>query len=157
MIFKTGRIYHIKNQYFVQFKNANLMINNDINHKSRPSYLAIKTRNIYWFIPLSTKIDKYKKIIQRKNLKYKKCKSIVICKIRTQEYVFLIQNAFPVNQKYIKSYHYINNNPVDLCEKDSMLIRNNLYYMLSLKKEGLNLFFTDIDSILKELDYDKSK
>lgn len=42
-----------------------IMINHENGH-SRPSYLAIKDKDILWFIPLSSKVDKYRKIIQNK-------------------------------------------------------------------------------------------
>ena len=41
------------------------MINHENGH-SRPSYLAIKDDNILWFIPLSTKIEKYRNIVEKK-------------------------------------------------------------------------------------------
>ena len=44
-------------------------------------YLAIKDNNILWFIPLSTKIEKYKSIIENKVKKYGQCKSILIKKL----------------------------------------------------------------------------
>lgn len=157
MIIKTGRIYHIKDTYFKQFNDKNLIINHDDIHSSRPMYLALITDNICWFIPLSSKVNKYKKIIEYKKLKYKKCRTIMICKINSKEYALLIQNAIPVKSYYIKSYHFINRKTVDLSVKTQMLVRNNLYYMLSLKKEGLNLFFTDIETILKVMTNDQNK
>jgi len=55
------------------------MINHESGH-SRPSYLAIKDDEILWFIPLSSKIDKYKSIIEKKIKKYGSCKTILIKK-----------------------------------------------------------------------------
>lgn len=49
------------------------MINHENGH-SRPSYLAIKDKEILWFIPLSTKVDKYRTIIAKKE------KSMVLVK-----------------------------------------------------------------------------
>lgn len=49
------------------------MINHENGH-SRPSYLAIKDKEILWFIPLSTKVDKYRTIITKKE------KSMVLVK-----------------------------------------------------------------------------
>ena len=44
------------------------MINHENGH-SRPSYLAIKDKEILWFILLSTKVDKYRTIIAKKRKK----------------------------------------------------------------------------------------
>lgn len=41
------------------------MINHE-NGKARPTYFTIKDRDILWFIPLSSKVFKYKLIIERK-------------------------------------------------------------------------------------------
>ena len=34
--------------------------------KKRPTYFTIKDKDILWFIPLSSKVDKYQKIINKK-------------------------------------------------------------------------------------------
>ena len=62
---QTGYLYHIKDEFFEKINDGGLMINHEKGH-SRPSYLAIKDNNILWFIPLSTKIEKYKSIIENK-------------------------------------------------------------------------------------------
>ena len=69
MEIKTGYLYHIKDEFFDQINKEGLMINHENGH-SRPSYLAIKDKEILWFIPLSSKISKYKPIIDRKIKKY---------------------------------------------------------------------------------------
>lgn len=152
-----GQIYHIKDSYYKKYNKYNLMINYDKNHHSRPVYLAIKIDKVYWFIPLSSKIEKYKKIISNKEMKYKICRSIMICTIENKEFVFLIQNAFPVLKKHVKCFHYINNKIVKVPYNIRKKVRNNFDYMLSLKRNGLNLFFTDIDSILKVILNDQNK
>ena len=72
---ETGYLYHIKDEFFDKIKDKGLMINHENGH-SRPSYLAIRDKEILWFIPLSTKIDKYKSIIAKKAKKYGVCKTI---------------------------------------------------------------------------------
>lgn len=62
---QTGYLYHIKDDFFNRINNKGLMVNHEKGH-SRPSYLAIKDEKILWFIPLSTRIDKYKSIIEKK-------------------------------------------------------------------------------------------
>ena len=91
---QTGYLYHIKDEFFDQINRKNLMINHENGH-SRPSYLAIKDEKILWFIPLSTKTEKYKSIIEKKEKKYGSCKTILIKKIAGREQAILIQNAFP--------------------------------------------------------------
>ena len=58
----TGYLYHIKDEFFDKINAKSVMINHKNGH-SRPSYLAIKDGKILWFIPLSSKIQKYQKIV----------------------------------------------------------------------------------------------
>ncbi len=143
---QTGYLYHIKDEFFDKVNNKGLMINHENGH-SRPSYLAIKDEEILWFIPLSTKIDKYESIIDKKVKKYGSCKTILIKKIAGRKQVILIQNAFPTLEKYIKSRHTIDGKFVKISTAVEREIVDNFEYMLSLKANGLNLFFTDIDFI----------
>ncbi len=143
---QTGYLYHIKDEFFDRINNKNLMINHENGH-SRPSYLAIKDNDILWFIPLSTKIDKYKSIIEKKQKKYGSCKTILIKKIAGREQVILIQNTFPTLEKYIQSRHTVDGKFIKVASAVEKEIINDFKYMLSLKSSGLNLFFTDIDYI----------
>lgn len=143
---QTGYLYHIKDEFFNRINNKGLMINHENGH-SRPSYLAIKDEDILWFIPLSTKIDKYKSIIDKKVKKYGSCKTILIKKIAGREQAILIQNAFPTLEKYIQSRHTIDGKIVKISSAVEREIIDDFEYMRSLKSSGLNLFFTDIDFI----------
>lgn len=143
---QTGCLYHIKDEYFDKINGKGLMINHENGH-SRPSYLAIKEHNILWFIPLSTKVDKYKSIVEKKKKKYGKCSTIMIKRIAGQDQAILLQNAFPTLEKYIKSRHTKDGIVVKISYNVQKEIINNFEYLLSLKSKGLNLFFTDIDYI----------
>lgn len=143
---QTGYLYHIKDEFFDKINNRGLMINHESGH-SRPSYLAIKDDDILWFIPLSSKIDKYKFIIEKKVKKYGSCKTILIKKIAGREQVILIQNAFPTLEKYVQSRHTIDGRFIKVSSAVEREIIDDFEYVLSLKESGLNLFFTDIDYI----------
>lgn len=147
---QTGYLYHIKDEFFDKINVKGLMINHENGH-SRPSYLAIKDNDILWFIPLSTKIDKYKAIIEKKIKKYGSCKTILIKKIAEREQAILIQNAFPTLEKYIQSEHTIDGKLVRISTSVEREIIDDFKYILSLKAAGLNLFFTDIDKIKKQM------
>ena len=62
MKLQTVYLYHIKDSFFDKVKDMGIMINHENGH-SRPSYLAVKDKKILWFIPLSSKIEKYEPII----------------------------------------------------------------------------------------------
>ncbi len=152
---QTGYLYHIKDEFFDQINKKGLMINHENGH-SRPSYLAIKDKEILWFIPLSTKVDKYRTIIAKKEKKYGSCKTILIKRITGREQAILIQNAFPTLEKYIQSRHTVDGKVVKIASAVEREIIDDFEYMLSLKASGLDLFFTDIDFI-KNLMLDELK
>lgn len=65
MKIETGVIYHIKDEFFNKINDKKLLINHE-NGKTRPTYFTIKDGEILWFIPLSSKIEKYQSIIDKK-------------------------------------------------------------------------------------------
>ncbi len=146
MEIKTGYIYHIKDDFFDRINDKGLMINHE-NGRARPTYFTIKDKNILWFIPLSSKVDKYQVIIDKKNKKYGSCKSIMISEIANKPSVILIQNAFPVLEKYIDHPHMVDGKPLKVIDTLKDEILNNFKYLMELKKSGRNLFFPDIDRI----------
>ena len=62
---QTGYIYHIKDEFFDAVNDKGLMINHE-NGKTRPTYFTIRDNDILWFIPLSSKVQKYQSIIDKK-------------------------------------------------------------------------------------------
>ena len=158
MKIQTGYIYHIKDEFFDKINDKGIMINHENGH-SRPTYFTIKDNDILWFIPLSSKVDKYKQIVDKKVKKYGSCKSIMIREIANEKSVILLQNAFPTLEKYIDHPHIINGKPLKVIDTLKNEILDNFKYMMALKQEGRNLFFTNIDNIkekmLEELEEDK--
>ena len=143
---KTGYIYHIKDEYFDKINDKSLMINHE-NGRARPTYFTIKDKDILWFIPLSSKVSKYQPIIDKKVKKYGDCRSIMIREIADKKSVILLQNAFPTLEKYIDHPHTINGAPARVGDNLKDEILENFNSLLALKKQGINLFFTDIDKI----------
>ncbi len=146
MKIQTGYIYHIKDEYFDRINDKGLMINHENGH-SRPTYFTIKDKDILWFIPLSSKVSKYKNIIDKKTKKYGICKSIMIREIANEKSVILLQNAFPTLEKYIDHPHIVDGKPLKVIDTLKEEILSNFKYLMALKKEGINLFFADIDKI----------
>ena len=155
MEIKTGYIYHIKDEFFDKINDKGLMINHE-NGRARPTYFTIKDKDILWFIPLSSKVDKYQTIIDKKIKKYGSCRSIMISEIANKPSVILIQNAFPILEKYIDHPHIVDGKPLRVIDTLKDEILNNFKYLMELKKSGRNLFFPDIDRI-KEIMLDELK
>lgn len=150
MQIQTGYIYHIKDEFFDKINEKGLMINHE-NGRTRSTYFTIKDNEILWFIPLSSKVSKYQPIIDKKVKKYGSCKSIMINDIANKKSVILLQNAFPTLEKYIDHPHTINGAPVRVADNLKNEILENFSSLLALKKQGTNLFFTDIDNLKKKM------
>lgn len=147
MKIKTGYLYHIKDEFFDLVNDENIMTNHE-RGKKRPTYFTIRDKNILWFIPLSSKVQKYQKIIDNKLKRYGRCDTILIRKVLGRDSVILLQNAFPTLEKYIDHEHILNNGkPARVVEPLKEEILEKFIYLLKLKNNGINLFFPDIDRI----------
>ena len=143
---QTGYIYHIKDEFFDKINDRGLMINHENGH-SRPTYFTIRDKEILWFIPISSKVSKYQEIYDKKIRKYGSCRSIMIREIANKKSVILLQNAFPTLEKYIDHPHIVDCKPLKLIDTLKDEILDNFKFLIALKKEGRDLFFTDIDKI----------
>ena len=154
MKIKTGYLYHIKNEYFDVVNDDNLMQNHE-RGKKRPTYFTVKDKNVLWFVPISSKIDKYQKIVNKKIEKYGFCNTILIEKIFDEDSAILLQNAFPTLEKYIDHVHTVDGKPARVPEKLEKIILKNFQNLMKLHTRGIKVFFADIDALkdkmLKEL------
>lgn len=148
--------YFISDQYFIDFPDTGLMQNKErvsgVPH-SRPSFYAIpdKDAGIYWMIPISSKVTKYKAIHHKKFAKHGKCDTILFFKVLGYEKAFLIQNMFPVSEKYITTEYTHQNNPVLLPKSIAKSIEKAANKVLALHKNGHKLIIPDVLSIKNEL------
>ena len=151
MEIKTGYLYHIKDDFFDIVNDENLMTNHERGRK-RPTYFTIRDKDILWFIPLSSKVDKYRKVIDNKIRKYGRCDTILIREVLGEESAILLQNAFPTLEKYIDHAHLTSDGkPAKVITALKEEILTNFKYLIKLKKKGINLFFTDIDRIKEKI------
>lgn len=150
MEIKTGNLYHIKDEYFDVVKDENLMQNYE-KGKKNPTYFTIKDKEILWFIPISSKVDKYQRIINKKIERYGFCNTIIIRKIANVDAAILLQNAFPTLEKYIDHVHTVDGVPLKIPTDLQNEIKSLFKNMIGLRKRGINLFFTDIDSLKKKM------
>lgn len=127
------------------------MTNHENGH-AKPTYFTIKDKDILQFIPLSSKVEKYKKIVDNKMKRYGRCDTILIREVLGKEAAILLQNAFPILEKYMDHPHLLENGkPAKVVEILKEEILQNFEYLLKLKSKGVNLFFTNIDKIKEKL------
>lgn len=147
---KTGYLYHIKDEYFNVANDEKLMTNHE-KGKKRPTYFTIKDKDILWFIPVSSKVEKYQKIIDKKIEKYGFCNTIIIRTIGGKPAAILLQNAFPTLEKYIDHVHTIDGVPLSVSTELKDEIKSLFKNMIGLKKLGINLFFVDVDRLKQKM------
>ena len=156
----VGYFYFIKDSFFDIIDDSELMQNKE-NGNKRPCYYCFKSKeydSIIWFIPVSTKIDKYQKIYDKKlqkQIKLGKTPSIdtiVFGNVANTYSAFLIQNMFPVTEEYIESQYIKNKVAIKLSNKLQNEIISKAIKVLNLYNHGMkNIVFPDIDRILGQL------
>ena len=134
MEIKEGYVYHIKSSYFDFINDEKLMKNHEGN-STRPNYFCIKTESneIMWFIPMSSKVEKYKSIVKDKISKYNKCDTIVIGNYRGRDHAFLIQNMFPITPKYIDHIDTVKGKAIQVPSETRREILNKVNKIFRLK------------------------
>lgn len=153
MKIKKGYFYFIKDSYYEKVQDKELMQNKEKGTK-RPCFYCFqdeKVGDLYWFIPISSKVEKYKSIYNnkiRKQLEKNKkpiVDTLVFGKINNKERVFLIQNMFPIIEKYISDAYITNNLPVQIGYELRQEIETKANKVFSLVRKGnKGLVFPDI-------------
>jgi hypothetical protein len=158
-LMEAGRLYFIKDEFYERFTGCGLLENKEvigsIRHK-RPCCYMFKydtKDNIYWMLPISSKVAKYKKQYQHSMEKYHMCDNISFGYVLGEERAFLPQNLFPITEKYIGDV-YIDKNtllpisiPANLMSELNAKARKKIRYNMQGKSFGM----TDVMKIYNEL------
>ena len=148
---KTG-FYIIKEKFFEDMSDPYLKGNKEEN---RPHYYCFEDTHtgIYWLIPLSSRIDKYRKIIEKKEQEGKTCDILHIVKLDdNRESVFLIQDMFPITEEYIERKYTIAGNHLMLTsEHTARTIEKKAKKVLAMVKKGVKFTPTQ-PNVMKILD-----
>lgn len=146
MIIEDGKFYFIKDEFFEIFKEYKLMENKESGNK-RPCYFCFKDKyneNIIWFVPISTKYEKYQKIYDKKLEKQKRIYNFVFGEVVGKKAVFLIQNIFPTTENYILEKYITENNDVEIPLNVKKKVINTSKKVIQLAERGINIPFYDI-------------
>ena len=158
---EVKHFYFIKDNFFEDFQDPALMKNKEDGH-GRPCFFAVKDSDgLFWMIPISSKVEKFRQIFNNKIARHKKCDTIYFANVLGQERAFLIQNMFPIVEEYIDD-EYIQhpyNTPVMINELAAKELIEKFKKVLALVKNGNNgLVFPDvlaISTLLKQSDKSK--
>ena len=151
---KKSGFYIIKDDFFTDMNDPYLKRNKSGN---RPHYYCFEDacKGIYWMIPLSSQVDKYKKIIDKKISEGKSCDILHIVKLpNDRETTFLIQDMFPITEKYIEREYRIAANHMVLAREQVIKdVDQKARKVVAMLKRGVKFTPTqpDIISILNKL------
>ena len=155
---EEGKFYFLKDSFFERMKDSNLVQNKD-NGNKRPCYYCFRDKKedeLIWFVPISSKVSKYKKIYEEKLKKYKRVDTLVFGKVNGEERVFLIQNTFPTIEKYIEEIYVRKSEDVTITYTLERQIKEKANLVLEIAKKGKKVIFPDImkikETLLKELE-----
>ena len=139
----------LDDKYFTDFPDSKLMSNHGKGH-GRPCFFCMHDKqnpDIMWLIPVSTKVQKYSAIMQKKIDRRGACHTIVIGKAAGKQSAFLIQNMCPVTQNYIQNQYILNGKPVRISEKLAKEIRVKAQRSIRIYQTDKTIIFPDIDKI----------
>ena len=151
-------VHYIDDQYFKDFPDSYLMQNKEkVNGQlhDRPCFYAFQDSNtqLFWMIPFSSQVSKFKGIYSKKMQKYHRCDTIVFGEVLGHEKAFLIQNMCPITEKYMKNEYLdsVANIPVRVDGRLEKELKDKAGKVLALQRRGAKLIFPDILSIEQEL------
>ena len=107
---KSGYFYFLSDKYCEQFADCGIMGNKESDQNGehgRPCFYCYEYDGFYWFIPISSRITKYKSIYSQKILRYPNYDGIRFGYVNGKESAFLIQNMCPAILKYIDKQYFI--------------------------------------------------
>jgi hypothetical protein len=155
---EIGHFYFLKQDYFIDFPDPYLMANKEtVNGQlhDRPCFLSITniSSQIYWMIPISSKISKYSCEYQKKVDRFGNCVTIGFGDVLGHQKAFLIQNMCPVTPKYIDSeyFDHIANIPVRVDGVFERSLIQKVNKVLVLTRQGKKLTFPDVLKIERDL------
>ncbi len=150
----AGHFYFIKDQYFIDFPDPFLMQNKGPSH-DRPCFYAFKDEKtgLYWMVPFSSQVGKFKSIHAKKVSRYGRCDTIDFGYVLGHEKAFLIQNMCPITPDYIKE-EYIDGNsniPVRVNGPFEANLARKAKRALELQRRSSKLIYPDVLAIERKL------
>lgn len=148
MDYQEGYVYHIKDEYFIKANDPSLMQNKE-NGNYRPTFYCMRDEktSLLWLVPLSSRIKKFQAIYDKQVKKYGNCLTIVMGEYDGKQAAFLLQNMFPITEKYLDHIHTRNNNPVPVKYSIQTEVSTKMKRILQLHARGKKIVFPDISRL----------
>ena len=151
---KKSGFYIIKEKFFEDMNDPYLKGNKESN---RPHFYCYEDSRsgVYWMIPLSSRVEKYKRIIDKIEGAGKRCDILHIVKLpNDRETTFLIQDMFPVSEEYIEREYRIAGNHMVLANEHIIKeIDQKARKVVAMLKQGVKFTPTqpNVNLILEKL------
>ena len=157
---EQGKFYYITDEYYNKFPNCGLMGNkeeDEFGKHGRPCFYCFKADDFYWMIPISSNVEKYEKLYNKKIKKYPDYDGIRFGYVNGNKRAFLPQNICPVTDKYIDCEYKVNNNttPVFVSLSLSKELNGIARKIIRLYKNGIKIVLTDLNHIINELNQEQ--
>lgn len=116
-----GHVYFIKDAFFEFVQDPYLMRNYPTT--MRPHYYAIKDgrTGLYWMIPCSSKVEKYERIIAKRQRNGRETVSLKITQIAGKKAALLLQDMFPVSASFVEEPYFRGGQAVQIANPNERL------------------------------------
>ena len=143
--------YIISDKFFEDFPDPCLKGNKAENRPHYYAFLDEKT-GLNWFVPMSSKVGKYQRIIDARKKRGQPCDIVHIAKLDNGKVsVFDILDVFPATPEYVKREYLFNNVHLRVTsEKTAKEIDKKVKRVLKLIHNGVKLSPTQPDVLYIE-------
>lgn len=142
----TGNLYFVSDDFFEKIQDPYLKINYE--DTKRPHYFAFEDNKtgLYWLVPCSSKIEKFERLIQKKQGQHKPTDTIKIVKVFDRRTVLLFQDMFPVIAPYIDGQYIKGGQPVRIADQKIIQeMEKNAKKIINLLHRGVRFTPTQPD------------
>ena len=143
-----GSLYFVSDDFFAKIQDPYLKVNYE--DTKRPHYFAFRDNEtgLYWLVPCSSRIEKYERLVMKKQEQHKSTDTIKIVKVFNRKTVLLFQDMFPVNARYIDGQYIKGGQPVRIADpKLIQELEKNAKKIINLLHRGVRFTPTQPDII----------
>lgn len=144
----AGSLYFISDDFFAKIQDPYLKVNYE--NTKRPHYFAFRDSKtgLYWLVPCSSKIEKFERLILKKQEQHKPTDTIKIVKVFDRKTALLFQDMFPVTARYIDGQYIKGGQPVRIADPKMIKeLEKNAKKIINLLHRGVRFTPTQPDII----------
>ena len=151
------KLYFIKDEFIEKYNPYyNLMENKSVGTK-RPTYFCFRDKmntEILWFVPMSTKYEKYLKINEdiKQKINREPNNFVFARNVGGKKAVFLIQNMFPTLEKYIDREYTRQGMTIKIPKSVKKKIGKKARNIFMLTNKGVKATFTNLPEFIKDIE-----